>query len=194
MLIQMRLADGIRSGSIEVAFRSWKRPTVKAGGTLTITAIGQMAIDSVTPIDVSDITRADAVLAGEADLDALMKHLRIEPDRTMYRIDFHYVGEDPRIALRAAGDVTKDEIEQITARLSQMDSRAADGPWTMEFLHLIGDNPATVSTDLAASVGMERIVFKRKVRQLKTLGLTESLSPGYRLSPRAEAYLAAQSS
>ena len=51
MLIPMRLAEGIRAGDVTVAFRSWKRPTVKAGGTLTIGAIGQMAIDAVTAIN-----------------------------------------------------------------------------------------------------------------------------------------------
>ena len=30
--------------------------------------------------------------------------------------------------------------------------------------------------------------FKRNVRKLKELGLTESLEVGYRLSPRGEAY------
>ena len=43
--------------------------------------------------------------------------------------------------------------------------------------------------DLAASLGMEKLPFKRDVRKLKELGLTESLPVGYRLSPRGRAYL-----
>lgn len=38
-------------------------------------------------------------------------------------------------------------------------------------------------------LGQERTPFKRRVRRLKELGLTESLRVGYRLSPRALAYL-----
>jgi hypothetical protein len=35
--------------------------------------------------------------------------------------------------------------------------------------------------------GLERLVFKARVRRLKALGLTISLGTGYRLSPRGEA-------
>jgi hypothetical protein len=38
--------------------------------------------------------------------------------------------------------------------------------------------------DLAHSVGREKMPFKLDVRKLKELGLTESLTTGYRLSPR----------
>jgi hypothetical protein len=37
---------------------------------------------------------------------------------------------------------------------------------------------------------VERMVFKQRVRRLKSAGLTESLDIGYRLSPRGEAVLA----
>ena len=38
-------------------------------------------------------------------------------------------------------------------------------------------------------VGREKPPFKRDVRKLKELGLTESLERGYRLSPRGRAVL-----
>ena len=41
--------------------------------------------------------------------------------------------------------------------------------------------------DLAAQVGRETADFKKDVRKLKELGLTESLAIGYLLSPRGEA-------
>ena len=41
--------------------------------------------------------------------------------------------------------------------------------------------------DLAAQVGRETADFKKDVRKLKELGLTESLDIGYRLSPRGQA-------
>ena len=43
--------------------------------------------------------------------------------------------------------------------------------------------------DAAASLGREKLPFKRDVRKLKELGLTKSLLVGYRLSPRGRAYL-----
>ncbi len=56
-------------------------------------------------------------------------------------------------------------------------------------LELIRARPATRAPDLAASLGRETKAFKTDVRKLKTLGLTESLVVGYRLSPRGETFL-----
>ena len=50
-------------------------------------------------------------------------------------------------------------------------------------------DPEVRADELAASFGLEKRVFKPRVRRLKELGLTISLSPGYRLSPRGEAFL-----
>ena len=66
------------------------------------------------------------------------------------------------------------------------------GPWTYEYLQLIADQPAVRAGDLAESVGRERLDFKRDVRKLKELGLTESLNPGYRLSPRGQLTLSSR--
>jgi hypothetical protein len=54
---------------------------------------------------------------------------------------------------------------------------------------LIADRPGIVSRTLARQVGADVPPFKRRVRQLKELGLTESLEVGYRLSPRGRAVL-----
>ena len=48
-----------------------------------------------------------------------------------------------------------------------------------------------MSHALAASVGVETVLLKRRVRALKALGLTESLDVGYRLSPRGRDVLSA---
>jgi hypothetical protein len=54
-------------------------------------------------------------------------------------------------------------------------------------LDLIDRNPERRAPDLAARLGRQTAEFKRDVRKLKELGLTESLDIGYRLSPRGEA-------
>jgi predicted transcriptional regulator len=68
--------------------------------------------------------------------------------------------------------------------------RASARPWTTEYLRLIADQPAVVARKLAPQVEIDLPGFKRRVRQLKELGLTESLEVGYRLSPRGRALLA----
>jgi hypothetical protein len=45
--------------------------------------------------------------------------------------------------------------------------------------------------DLAVEAGFEKEWLKVNIRKLKELGLTESLQPGYRLSPRGEAFVSA---
>jgi hypothetical protein len=62
--------DGIRAGEITLAFRRWERPRARAGGRQR-TVVGELAIDSVGPVDRGDISEADAVRAGHASLDEL---------------------------------------------------------------------------------------------------------------------------
>ena len=75
MLFPVALHPSIGDGSVTVAFRRWKRPTVVAGGTL-LTPVGQLAIDAVDEVDEVDLTDADARAAGLASLDELRATFR----------------------------------------------------------------------------------------------------------------------
>ncbi len=176
MLFPVRVWPGLVDGSVTVAFRRWKRPSVKSGGMLQSPG-GLLSIDEVSPISVEDITAADARSAGYGTSAEVIADLR--PDGELYRIRFRRVGDDPRIALRQQADVD----ESTFAAVERL-------PWAADVLRAIAAQPATVSTTLSASLGMERQPFKQRVRRLKSLGLTESLEVGYRLSPRGEAVLA----
>ncbi len=188
MLFPATLLPGIAAGDVTVAFRSWKRPTVKAGGTL-ITAAGQLAIDAVEVIDAAAITDADARRGGAPDADALRAQLRPGADRQTYRIDFHLLGEDPRIALREDAELSDADRAATRTKLAGYDRRSPTGPWTTAVLEVIRDHPAVVSSVLAERLGADRPALKVNIRKLKALGLTESLGTGYRLSPRGTAYL-----
>jgi len=189
VLFPKALWAGLEAGEVTVAFRSWKRPTVKTGGTL-ITPAGRLAIDAVEVIDPIAITDADVRQAGAVDADAQRALLRTEDGRRTYRVAFHLLGDDPRIALRNDAALSDDERAAIRTKLAGYDRRSPTGPWTTAALEVIRDHPAVVSTELAERLGTERPAFKLNVRKLKALGLTESLDVGYRLSPRGEAYLA----
>lgn len=190
MLFAKRFWEGLADGSVTVAFRRWKRPTVKTGGTLQ-SRVGVLAIDSVEPATERSITAADARAAGYPSRRALLAEL--DRHRTqgtvLYRIAFHYQGEDPRRALRERADLSAHELDEIRARLGRLDRNSRTGPWTNAVLELIRDHPGTLAADLAAGRGQERLAFKTDVRKLKALGLTESLRIGYRLSPRGRALL-----
>ena len=189
MLFRERYWRGIADGSITLAFRRWKRPTVKAGGNLRSPG-GYLAIDSVEIIDESSITEADARRAGCDNRGGLLRELDYGPDRALYRIEFHVAGPDPRDALREQADLSADELATIGQRLVRIDAASTDGPWTQRVLEIIAERPATRSAILAKDLGEPDVAwFKTRVRRLKALGLTESLVVGYRLSPRGEAIL-----
>lgn len=183
MLFRKAQWEGLADGSITVAFRYQKRPSVRAGGTLQSKA-GLLAIDSVTPVAISAIDPASARRAGYNSAAAAVRDLGPRPEgKRLYRMEFHLLGDDPRVALRASADLAADELASLLARLDRLD-RAAPVPWTRAVLRLIADHPGVVSTVLAPQVGMERAPFKLNVRKLKSSGLTESLEVGYRISPR----------
>ena len=190
MLFRAADWDGLRSGAITVAFRWWKRPTVKEGGRLR-TPVGVLAIDSIAEIAERDIRLDDARRAGYSSVDDVVRDLepRKRQGTTLFRVTFHHVGEDDRIALRADADLDDAARAEIDARLARLDKASSWGPWTRRVLDLIAEHPARRAGDLAEMVGRERLAFKADVRKLKALGLTESLEVGYRLSPRGRAYL-----
>ena len=188
MLIRQDTLGAIVEGRVTLQFRRWKRPTVKSGGTL-MTSKGVLSIESVDRIEVDEIGEADARAAGFDDRMALLEMLGDGADAApVYRIAVRYAGEDPRIALRAAIP-TADEMISIVERLDRWDERSPVGPWTRATLRAIHEHPATLAATLAEVVVLDRDRFKRNVRKLKGLGLTESLEVGYRLSPRGRAVL-----
>lgn len=174
----------IKDGSIDLAFRRWERPRVVVG-TKMRTAVGLVEVTSVDEVEVADLTEDDARRAGSPSLAALVEALDQKADRPAWRVGLRHAGEDPRVLLRDAVP-DKAEADAIVARLARLDRASAYGAWTRETLELIDRNPERRAPDLAAKVGRETASFKKDVRKLKELGLTESLAIGYRLSTRGE--------
>ena len=178
MLFRRADLDGIAAGAITVAFRRWDAPRVRPGGRQR-TPIGIVEIDAVEPVPA--VTEADAAAAGFASAaDVLAAFAGRTGD--LYRIELHLVGPDPRAVLREA-EPTAEELADLRRRVERM------GPWAMHYLHAIAARPGVRAPDLAADFGLETRAFKARVRRLKELGLTESLTTGYRISPRGEAFL-----
>lgn len=187
MLFPLKILERIVAGDVTLAFRRWRRSPPVPGATLK-TALGVLVIDAVRPVTERAITEADAKAAGAASRAELLATLRAEGE--LLRIELHYQGADPRIDLRAQRlSPASDEGAALVEKLHKIDARA-ETPWTLAVLELIERHPTIVSHDLARRMKMETLVFKRRVRQLKELGLTESLEVGYRLSPRGEDVLA----
>lgn len=188
MLIRRPVLDAIAEGRVSRAYRRWDRPRVVVGSRLR-TAVGVLAVTAVEAVDPATLTDADAHAAGLADAAALRRELNRRGTGEVYRVDLHLDGPDPRVELRADADLSDDDRAAIGERLARLDRASRRGPWTAAVLRLIAENPQVRAPELAAGLGLDTLVFKRDVRKLKELGLTESLPVGYRLSPRGRAYL-----
>jgi hypothetical protein len=186
MLFKSEVMARIKAGEVSVAFRKWRRPTVKAGGTLT-TPIGVLDIEAVEQISESDVTEMDASRAGYESAGALLAELRKGSAGEIFRIRFCLRGPDPRVALRERADLTDAEFRDVDARLRRLDAASPTGPWTLAVLEIIAAHAGMRAGDLAPKVGQAKPAFKMNVRKLKNLGLTESLETGYKLSPRGNA-------
>ena len=189
MLFKRHALKGLADGTITFAFRRWARPRVRAGSQLR-TAVGVLAVDAVDEMDFADITEDDARRAGFASLPDLLDDLATQRDGRVYRIALHLAGPDPRVELRGRDGLTDDELAEVELKLARLDAASRHGPWTVAVLRLIRDRPEVRAGDLAATRGQEKLAFKRDVRKLKELGLTESLEVGYRLSARGRTVLA----
>ena len=71
VLLTRPVLDAIVAGDVDLVFRLWKRPTVKAGGRLR-TAVGELAVHEVDVVDPATITD-DEVRAWVAETLAAFK-------------------------------------------------------------------------------------------------------------------------
>lgn len=181
MLFKQRFWAGLADGSITLTFRRWRSARVRVGARYR-TPAGMLEVDEVGIVAESSITEAEARRAGFGNRAELMAEL---PDVAgqLYRVAFHHAGGDPREEVRVRTALSDDEWQALSRRLDRL------GPWVDEVLRLIDRHPARRAADLAEELGRERLEFKRDVRKLKNLGLTESLEVGYRLSPLGRALL-----
>ena len=155
-----------------------------------MTQKGVIGIDDIKIVTEDKITESDAKKAGFKSKDELMSQM-FDRDEDIYKIKVHWVGEDPRKALRTNDKLSKKELDEIIRKLRKLDENSQRGNWTQLYLQMIHDQPNTHAAILAEQIGLNIPTFKPWVRKLKALGLTESLRPGYRLSPRGQKVLAA---
>lgn len=191
MLLKNDELARIRDGTVTLAFRRWRRPSVRTGGTL-LTAVGQLEIIRVSIIVETDLAEDDARHAGYESLNDLLRDLNQRQEGAIYRIELGGIRPDPRVKLRES---VPDEagLSAIQKKLDGLDARSPTGPWTRQVLRLLADQPGVRAGTLARRLGLEKLEFKVRVRKLKTLGLTISLDTGYRLSPRGESVLGRRS-
>ena len=92
-MLKRELLEEIKAGKVDVIFRRWSRPTVKAGGTLK-TKVGLLSINAMDEMSPEDVTEADAKRAGFKNVADFRKWLNTMKDGTVFhRIEVGYLGE-----------------------------------------------------------------------------------------------------
>lgn len=188
MLFKETVLQAIVAGRVHLAFRRWERPRVKPGAR-TLTSHGIVEITDIAA--VKDISEEEAVAAGSPDRAALWKELHSGRPGSIYRITLHYVGDDPRLALRSQTSLESADHAALQTALRRLDTHSSKGPWTQAVLQAIERYPHRPASYLATLLGYEKEWLKLNIRKLKNLGLTISHQPGYELSPRGAVFLRA---
>ena len=184
MLLNRDTAEGIANGSHHARVAAMGRAEGETGRHAADRR-GHAFASTTSPNTraATAVTAAQARAAGYPDAKTAQKELDRRPAKHTYVIAVSYLAPDERPELAADDGLSTTDVDAITARLGPL-GRGHRTPWTRRYLEMIGANEAVRAPDLAARVGLDVPRFKRRVRQLKGLGLTISLDVGYRLSPR----------
>ncbi len=88
------LRERVADGTITVSYRLWSRPKVKVAGVYRGGSV-VVEIDDLELLPFSSITDEDLARTGENDVEALRRRAAhagsIDPDRLLYRVEFHVV-------------------------------------------------------------------------------------------------------
>jgi hypothetical protein len=95
------LREGVRRGEITCSVRIWMRPHVKVGGRYKMEE-GEIEVDAVTPMELSDITPELARRSGFKGVVDLLKVAKHGRGENVYLVRFHWV-PPPGPAARASG-------------------------------------------------------------------------------------------
>src|SRR5580692_39208 len=90
MVFTKRIREGVRRGRIRCSVRIWTSPHVKAGGHYRMDD-GQIVVDSITPIRLTDITHDLARESGFTSVDDLLQTAKHGRGHNVYLIRFYYL-------------------------------------------------------------------------------------------------------
>ena len=90
MVFTKRLREGVRRGRIRCSIRIWTRPHVKVGGRYPMDD-GHIVVDSITSIELEDITYDLARESGFKSVEDLLQVAKHGSGDSVYLIRFHYL-------------------------------------------------------------------------------------------------------
>ena len=188
MLFKEIHLKGIKSGQISLAFRKWRKASVKVGSLLK-TSIGLVQIRTIEIVSESDITDKDALSAGFSDKEQLINSFTHNKTGKIFKISVRYHSADPRIELREQTGLSQQQFSDLKQKLERFDKFSRQGNWTEKILLTINENPNLHAIGISKLTGFEKEWLKRNIRKLKNLGLTLSHNVGYEISPFGKLFI-----
>ena len=101
-----RLRPGVQRGEITCSIRIWQSPRVKAGNRYLSTGVGQIEVDSIEQIELSDVTAELARESGFTGLVDLLKIAKHGSGTNVYLVRFHCVPAPGSKATKGKGKKT----------------------------------------------------------------------------------------
>ena len=181
MLFKQKHLEGIKAGTVSLAFRRWKRTDLKKG-SLIKTSLITVEITDIATIREAHINDIDAKKAGFISLDSLLKSLHSEEDLKIYKMHVRHYKELAKPKPVEKSSLSNTDIKNLKARLTQFDNYSRNGAWTKDLLTTLHDNPSSTSTELSLKTGKTKEWLQLNIRKLKNLGLTVNNDPGYALT------------
>ncbi|HEV8333463.1 MAG TPA: hypothetical protein VGQ22_18710 [Steroidobacteraceae bacterium] len=136
-----RLRPGVQRGEITCSIRIWHSARVKAGKRYDSTGVGHIEIDSIEPIELSDITPELARESGFNGVVDLLKIAKHGSGTNVYLVRFHYVRpgavgkrKPPKVATRKApnGEKQRARIAKMVARLPEGEAKRVGQHMSLE--------------------------------------------------------------
>ena len=129
-----RLRPGVQRGEITCSIRIWHSPRVKVGNRYLSTGVGQIEVDSIEQIELSDVTpelARESGFNGVVDLFKIAKH---GSGTSVYLVRFHYIeppgskaakGKSKKTAVRKAvnGEKQRKRIAKIVEGLPEGEAK-----------------------------------------------------------------------
>ena len=90
MVFAKALREGVRRGRIRCSVRIWTRPHVKVGNRYSMDE-GHIEVESISPIELSDVTHDLARESGFKSVEDLLRIAKHGQGDNVYLIRFRYI-------------------------------------------------------------------------------------------------------
>jgi len=181
LLFDKRLREPIKQGRVTVTIRSWQSPRVSPGRRYRAGDVGDILIEDMAQMPLSEVTEEEARAAGAESLEEWRRHYLtrhpkadLERDRA-YLIRFRYLGDEAERV--RAGQLSEKDLRRLDRELASIDVKSYEGEWTQFFISALTKKRWIRPGELAQHLATDQDAVRRKMKVLVELGLVRA-DPG----------------